>query len=56
LLLIANFKNRKVDLNLNYQVEEMILSNYPDYDYRDLKNNIINYQLSPFETILLKVK
>jgi oligo-1,6-glucosidase/alpha-glucosidase len=56
LLLAANFKNKKVDLDLDYQVEEIILSNYPDYDYRDLKDKKLNYKLSPFETILFKVK
>ena len=56
LLLAANFKNKKIDLNLDYQVEEIILSNYPDYDYRELKNKKIDYQLSPFETILFKVE
>lgn len=56
LFLAANFKNKKVNLDLDYQVEEIILSNYPDYDYRDLKDEKLNYQLSPFETILFKVK
>jgi oligo-1,6-glucosidase/alpha-glucosidase len=56
LLLIANFKNKKVNLNLEYQVEEIILSNYSDHDYRDLKNEKLNYQLSSFETILFKVE
>ena len=56
LLLAANFKNKKVDLDLDYQVEEIILNNYPDYNYRDLKDKKLNYQLSPFETILFKVK
>ena len=56
LLLVANFKNKKVDLDLDYQVQEIILSNYPEYDYRTLKNKDIAYQLTPFETILFKVK
>ncbi len=56
LLLAANFKNKEVKINLDYQVEEIILSNYPEFDYRALKGKRIDYQLSPFETILLKVK
>ncbi|TDP92263.1 oligo-1,6-glucosidase/alpha-glucosidase [Halanaerobium saccharolyticum] len=56
LLLIANFKNKKVNLNLEYQIEEIILSNYPNHDYRDLKNEKLDYQLNPFETILFKVE
>lgn len=56
LLLAANFKNKNVDLDLDYQIQEIILSNYPDYDYKDLKGEKLNYQLSPFETILFKVK
>jgi oligo-1,6-glucosidase/alpha-glucosidase len=56
LLLAANFKNKEVEINLDYQVAEIILSNYPEFDYRALKGKKIDYQLSPFETILLKVK
>lgn len=56
LLLIANFKNKKVDLNLDYQVEEIILSNYSEHDYRDLKAKKLDYKLQAFETILFKVK
>jgi hypothetical protein len=50
-----NFKNKKVDLNLDYQVEEIILSNYPNQDYRNLQDKELKYLLKPFETILFKV-
>lgn len=56
LLLAANFKNKSTVLNLDYHVEELILSNYPQKDYRPLKGEKLSIELSPFECLFLKVE
>lgn len=56
-LVIANFKDKKVELELDFKIKESILSNYTDSERR-LKagQDKIKCELRPFETLVLEVE
>jgi len=56
-LVTANFRDRNVELNLDYEIKELILSNYTDSKKR-LKagQDRTKYEFRPFEVLVLEVK
>ncbi|RAK11729.1 maltogenic amylase-like enzyme [Halanaerobium saccharolyticum] len=56
-LVIANFRSEKINLELNYQIRKLILSNYTDGEGRlKAAQGKINYIFRPFETLVLEVE
>ncbi|MFW6294983.1 MAG: glycoside hydrolase family 13 protein [Halanaerobium sp.] len=56
-LVIANFRDQKQNLNLDYKLKKLILSNYNDSTRRlKTEQNNFDYRLSPFETLVLEVE
>jgi glycosidase len=56
-LVIANFKNKKVELEPGFKIKELILSNYSDSEKR-LKagQDRTKYEFRHFETLVLEVE
>ncbi|SIQ91552.1 glycoside hydrolase family 13 protein [Halanaerobium kushneri] len=57
IMVIANFRDENIELELNYKLKKLILSNYPDSKER-LKSDRdkIKYNFRPFETLVLEVE